>query len=83
MTTKTKAQQRPRCSANNEVIMYMHCSMCLESLPNGESPRTWAQLEVGFTPVGLQVWCKRHDVNVVHIDFEGVQHPANMDRKVQ
>ena len=37
----------------------------------GQSPREYAQLEFGFTKPGVQVWCKRHEVNVMHIDFEG------------
>jgi hypothetical protein len=45
------------------------------------SPKLYARLEVGFTPIGLQIWCARHDVNVVHIDFEGQQHPANVSRR--
>lgn len=57
---------------------YCHCRLCLQELPQGTSPREWAQLEVGLTEIGLQVWCKRHEVNVMHIDFEGQQHPANM-----
>ena len=30
----------------------------------------YTKLDVGFTESGLQVWCRRHDTNVVHIDFE-------------
>ena len=26
---------------------------------------------------GLQVWCKRHETNILHVDFEG-NTPANM-----
>lgn len=39
--------------------------------------RDYARLNVGFTPVGLQVWCVRHDCNVLHVDFEGYKHPGN------
>ena len=42
----------------------------------GMSPREYASLEVGFTKEGLQIWCKRHEVNVMHIDFQGQRHPA-------
>jgi hypothetical protein len=28
----------------------------------------------------LQIWCKRHESNVAHIDFEGANHPANQTR---
>lgn len=67
----------------NEIRAFVHCQKCLEEViekrERGEliSPREYAQLEVGFTVPGLQVWCKRHEVNVMHVDFEGVKHPAN------
>lgn len=68
-------------SNENEIKQFLHCSLCLQELPKGESPRSFAQLEVGFTKQGLQVWCKRHEANVAHIDFEGCTHPANTSRK--
>lgn len=63
--------------AANSISMYMHCRRCLEEFPSGESPSSYARLEVGWTAIGLQVRCVRHDLNVVHIDFEGRTHPAN------
>jgi hypothetical protein len=49
-----------------QITSFVHCGKCLDSLPDGVSPREWAQHEVGFTGDGrLQVWCKRHDVNVM------------------
>lgn len=60
----------------NQITAFFHCARCLEELPADTSPRDWAQLEVGFTAKGLQVWCKRHEQNVVHIDFQGQRHPA-------
>ena len=51
----------------------------LERKAAGEvSPKYEQQLEVGSTPIGIQVWCLRHDVNVIHVDFEGHKHPANL-----
>ena len=67
---------------SNEIHTFFHCARCIDDRdPEHESPRMWAKLEVGFTELGLQVWCKRCEVNVVHIDFEGAQHPANLERK--
>lgn len=68
----------------NEIEAFMHCAACLAELrrgapgTEGHSPRTYAQLEIGFTEPGLQVWCRRHERNVAHIDFEGARHPANL-----
>jgi hypothetical protein len=72
-----KAERKP-ISSDLSIQSYMHCRRCIEERPPGVSPREWAELEVGFTEVGLQVWCKRHECNVMHIDFEGQKHPANL-----
>ena len=64
----------------NEIKAFMHCVLCLDSIPDGVSPRVWARLSMGWTPSGFQVWCNRHEVNVLHVDFEGVKHPANTGR---
>lgn len=63
-------------TANNEIKMFMHCKRCLSEMPIDTSPREWARLEVGWTEAGLQVWCTRHEANVINIDFEGEKHPA-------
>lgn len=43
---------------------YMHCGLCLDQ----KQPQ---KIEAGFTRLGLQVWCARHQVNVIHFHFEG------------
>lgn len=48
---------------------YLHCMRCMFELPRGKSPALWARLSVGVLPDGLQVWCERHDAEVVRIDF--------------
>jgi hypothetical protein len=65
----------------NEIQAFLHCGLCLEERPPDQSPRDYAQMEVGMTPWGFQVWCKRHEVNVLHVDYQGYQHPANTTRK--
>lgn len=67
----------------NEIQAVIHCGKCLDefktSVPEsiGHSPQTFAKLTIGWTERGFQIWCNRHNVNVMHVDFEGVQHPAN------
>ena len=68
-----------------EIFQFLHCGRCgaefrEKSDPStvGQSMATWARLAVGWTPIGLQVWCERHQSNVIHIDFEGRTHPANI-----
>ena len=57
------------------------CNKCIEELTNQKSTdinlKNFAQFEVGFTSIGIQVWCIRHDINVCHIDFNGNQLSAD------
>jgi hypothetical protein len=62
----------------NEIEQFFHCRRCLADKPADVSPREWVRLEAGFTLIGLQVWCVRCERNVVHMDFEGKRHPANV-----
>lgn len=66
---------------DNQIKMYMHCARCLGDRPPTVSPADYSQLDIGWTDHGLQVWCRRHDCNVLHVDFEGVKHPASTSRK--
>lgn len=59
-----------------EIKMFFHCRRCLAERPEGMSPGEYRQLDVGWTDLGIQVWCTRHNCNIVHIDFEGMTHPA-------
>jgi hypothetical protein len=60
-----------------EIKVYFHCFRCAAEKPPDVSPREWMRLEAGWTPKGFQVWCIRHECNVIHMDFEGAKHPAN------
>lgn len=62
--------------SENSILLFIHCRRCLQEIPEGQSPQTWSRLSVGWTELGFQVWCNRHEVNIVHVDFEGCQHPA-------
>jgi len=53
----------------------------MEERPDGVSMKEYSNYELGWTPNGLQMWCIRHDCNIMHIDFEGQTHPANLSRK--
>jgi len=75
-------------SNENEINAFFHCSLCVQEwkrtiFSTPTSPAECQSLEVGWTDQGLQVWCREHDCNVVHIDFEGQKHPANVTRKGQ
>ena len=57
------------------------CAQCYDDVAQGytdaASLQDYARLDVGFTDKGLQVWCRRHDLNVVHIDFDGLMPEAD------
>ena len=62
---------------------YVACTKCAEELADIEpkiSLQNYATIDVGFTNWGLQVWCRRHQVNIVHLDFGGQQLPADFRR---
>lgn len=63
-------------SREKVIVQYIHCAKCVKEIPEGVSPKDFQSVEVGFTVEGLQVWCKRHQINIVHIDFEKTKHPA-------
>ena len=63
------------------ITTFLHCRRCIEEKPENISPRDYAQLEVGYTKIGLQIWCRRHNINIIHIDFENLKHPANLSSK--
>ena len=62
----------------NHISMYLHCGLCADKMPPDAAPRDWARLNVGWTPWGLQVWCTRCNANVMHMDFDGARHRADM-----
>lgn len=62
---------------NNNISGYIHCGLCLKEIPEGISPKHFQRVNVGWTKEGLQVWCVRHNCNVMNIDFEGHTHPAD------
>lgn len=60
----------PGPSSANQIQMYMHCAKCLEE---NKPPH----IDAGWTRAGFQVWCLNHNINVIHVDFQGARHPAN------
>lgn len=57
-----------------EIVLYLRCKKCLQE-------RKTSNIEIGWTVLGLQVWCREHDINIVHVDFEGVKHKANTTKR--
>lgn len=66
-----------------EIRQKFYCRQCVESCPAFMKLREWVELEIGPTRYGWQVWCRRHQCNVIHIDFCGQTLPANIATGVQ
>ena len=76
-------------TVTNKIDMFIHCKLCLDEFYSQKmvaglrnvSPREYAQIEVGWTKPGFQIWCKRHEVNVMDVDFDGAgPFQADMSR---
>lgn len=74
---------RPPPPATNSIIAFLHCRRCGHEVPRGMSMREYARYEVGWTSQGFQLWCLRHECNVLHVDFQGQKHPANLSALVK
>ncbi len=60
---------------NNNINEYLVCSECQKEFDSGMtdfgSMMEYSRIDAGFTDLGFQVWCRRHDQNICHINFEG------------
>jgi hypothetical protein len=65
----------------SQIKLFFHCRRCMVEARGIASPSDYQQIEAGWTDRGFQVWCKRHDINVAHVDFEGVTHPADLTER--
>ena len=65
----------------NGIEQNIICSKCetefLLGSTDSRSLQDYSRLDIGFTSIGVQVWCRRHDANVVHINFAGQKPTAD------
>ena len=65
----------------NGIEQNIICSKCetefLLGSTDSRSLQDYSRLDIGFTSIGVQVWWRRHDANVVHIDFAGQKPTAD------
>ncbi len=65
---------------DNYIDQFIHCGLCVKERPETLSPREYAHNEVGILRNGdIQVWCIRHEKNVVIFDFETRQLHTDPD----
>jgi hypothetical protein len=68
------AQRSGTAATRRQITHYLVCRRC-ESLPRArQHTLTRSALQIGITPLGLQIWCTRHEMNVALIDFEHTRH---------
>ncbi|HSH02062.1 MAG TPA: hypothetical protein VLL52_06035 [Anaerolineae bacterium] len=61
-------------------VEFIHCKRCFKewvAKKQGKiSLRDWSDLSVSFTPIGIQIWCNRHNKNVMHLHFCELKLPV-------
>tara|TARA_Y100000992_G_C21020970_1_gene375719 strand:+ start:234 stop:542 length:309 start_codon:yes stop_codon:yes gene_type:complete len=59
----------------NKIVEPIVCVKCSDEYLGGFSDaktlQDYSRIDVGFTNLGLQIWCQRHQVNICHINFDG------------
>lgn len=70
-TTKSSEVNINRHMPQEDADDFYRCPTCMKEMPEGISPREYSHIEAGFSSRGFQVWCLRHELNVIHIDFKG------------
>ena len=65
----------------NQIKEPIICAACMDEFSKGLSDaaslRDFMRMDIGFTTRGLQVWCQRHDRNIVEINFDGQMPEAD------
>ena len=50
--------------------MYLHCGSCVRDPARHTSMGKYQRYSVMSVPHGLQIWCERHQCNVVVFEFD-------------
>ena len=65
----------------NNIKQPIICADCEKEFVNKRAPKgslqDFTKVDVGLTDFGVQIWCQRHQQNICHFDFEGVQIKAD------
>lgn len=64
-----------------DIVSFFHCKQCLVEIPDGVSPQEWSSQDVGWTEYGIQVWCNRHNTNIIGVDFNKIAEQINSKKK--
>lgn len=63
------------------IVDFVNCPKCLKRLKSDDAnPSDTARLEVGVTDDGMiQVWCHRHQINVMTFVMKAVEEDLNIE----
>ena len=57
------------------------CTKCSDEFVRGstdaKSLQEYTKVDVGFSDRGFQIWCRRHELNICHFNFEGLKPEAD------
>ena len=72
----------------NKIFMNFNCNQCGEEYADGKFGRNksmeeLSRISVGRTKTGIQIWCVRHDRNIVEIDLPPDHKLMTMPMKCQ
>lgn len=59
---------------SSDIFMNFNCRQCQEEYLDGKYGRNksmeeMARITVGRTKTGIQIWCVRHDMNIINVDL--------------
>lgn len=66
----------PNTNVPRRIGAFFHCARCFDEWKakvegtENLSPADYQQIEAGWTEDGVQVWCKRHNINVIDITVQ-------------
>ena len=66
-----------------EIVEYFHCAKCMDEKPDYVTPQEYTNYEVGLTMFGIQVWCKKHNIEVVYLNLVDFWTTMKFIHKVQ
>lgn len=58
-------------STDNIITAFWHCKECLREAGKNSYRQ---DIEVGSTCQGIQVWCRRHNMNITHVDLRSLMY---------
>jgi len=72
----------------NKIFMFFNCRECVQEYMDGKygrnkSMQELARIAVGRTKTGIQVWCVRHDKNIMDTDLPDDHYIMNMPLKCE